>query len=104
MSGTRLGYNAQRPRHRCERARVPARDLWALRGFGKSACVFVVETLADDEELINEMYLTFFARRPDVEETSNTMRYLKNNSDDRQAAAEDLAWSLMNTLEFVFNH
>jgi hypothetical protein len=30
--------------------------------------------------------------------------YLHSNATQRRQAAEDLAWSLMNTLEFVFNH
>ena len=64
----------------------------------------LVESLPDDEELINEMYLTIFARRPDSEETTNAVNYIKTSPDGRQAAAEDLAWSLINTLEFIFNH
>jgi hypothetical protein len=64
----------------------------------------LVETVPDDEDLVNQMYLTFFARRPDTEESSNAVHYLKTSSDGRRAAAEDLAWSLMNTLEFIFNH
>jgi hypothetical protein len=64
----------------------------------------LVETVPDDEDLVNQMYLTFFARTPDAEESSNAVHYLKTSSDGRRTAAEDLAWSLMNTLEFIFNH
>ena len=58
----------------------------------------------DDKRLIDSIYLTFCSRFPTEEETTVATEYLKTATEGRQAAAEDLAWSLMNTLEFVFNH
>ncbi|HVS38365.1 MAG TPA: DUF1553 domain-containing protein [Gemmataceae bacterium] len=56
-----------------------------------------------DESLAEDLYLTFYGRRPTEEERANAVAYLRK-AKDRRAAVEDLAWSLMNSLEFVFNH
>ena len=64
----------------------------------------MVETYADDTKLVDRLYLTFFARYPNSEERSIGLDYFKSSGRGRRAAAEDLAWSLMNSLEFVFNH
>jgi hypothetical protein len=61
---------------------------------------------ADDAQLVDELYLTIFSRFPGDGEGELAMRYLKRaaDGDARRAAAEDLAWTLLNSLEFVFNH
>ncbi len=56
-----------------------------------------------DDSLAEDLYLTFYSRRPTDEERANAIAYLRK-AKDRRAAVEDLAWSLMNSLEFVFNH
>jgi hypothetical protein len=58
----------------------------------------------DDGELVEELYLTFYSRLPSVTERQTAVAHLRNVPGPRRQAAEDLAWSLMNTLEFVFNH
>lgn len=64
----------------------------------------------DDAVLASEIYLTFYGRYPSREERQAAVEYLKTGDDrknpgsDRRKAAEDLAWSLMNTVEFLFNH
>lgn len=60
-------------------------------------------TIADDEKLIDEIYLMFYSRFPTAEEQQSVSRYL-GKADNRRQAVEDLAWSLMNTVEFLFNH
>jgi hypothetical protein len=57
-----------------------------------------------DEPLIEELYLTFFTRRPREHERKTALAYLQEHRENRREAIEDLAWSLMNSLEFVFNH
>ncbi|MBM4078036.1 MAG: DUF1553 domain-containing protein, partial [Planctomycetes bacterium] len=57
-----------------------------------------------DEELVKELYLTFLSRFPDSEEQAVAVNHLRDPELSRTSAAEDLAWSLMNSLEFVFNH
>ncbi len=58
---------------------------------------------SDPDELADELYLTFFSRFPEPDERRLAVEHLSAASDRRQAA-EDLAWSMLNSLEFVFNH
>ena len=55
-------------------------------------------------ELAEEMYLTFFNRLPDDAEAARAAEFLARPGSDRRQAIEDLAWSLLNSTEFVFNH
>jgi hypothetical protein len=64
----------------------------------------LVRLQPDDGALVEELFLTFYARFPDAKERAVVLAYLKKGKANRQQAAEDLAWSLMNSLEFVFNH
>jgi hypothetical protein len=64
----------------------------------------LVKEKADDAELTEELYLTFYSRFPTEKEKGVAVEYLKKHGGKRREAAEDLAWSLMNSLEFVFNH
>lgn len=57
-----------------------------------------------DEALTNELYLSFYSRLPNDTEKSATLSFLKNHGGQRRRAVEDIAWSLMNTTEFLFNH
>jgi hypothetical protein len=57
-----------------------------------------------DDQVVEELYLTFFCRFPEIKEREAGRAYLTQHADQRRQAIEDLAWSLMNTLEFVFNH
>jgi hypothetical protein len=50
------------------------------------------------------LYLTFFCRFPSAKERAGATAYLRKYAADRRAAAEDLAWSMLNSLEFIFNH
>lgn len=63
----------------------------------------LVPAMTDNARLVDELYLTFFARHPSAEERQVAEQFMAQ-SGDRAQAAQDLAWSLMNTLEFVFNH
>ncbi|GAB4162735.1 MAG: DUF1549 domain-containing protein [Planctomycetaceae bacterium] len=58
----------------------------------------------DDRKVIDELYLTFYSRYPSKTERSAMLTFMKRNADRRRAAAEDIAWSMMNTVEFLFNH
>jgi hypothetical protein len=57
-----------------------------------------------DGPLVEELYLTFYSRPPTASEKAVALAYLGDHKTDRRQAAEDLAWSLLNSLEFVFNH
>jgi hypothetical protein len=58
---------------------------------------------SQDDMLVDELYLTFFSRHPSADERLAATEYLERN-EDRQIASEDLAWSMLNSLEFLFNH
>ena len=60
-------------------------------------------TTSDDSRLVEELYLTFFSRFPSDDERRVAAGYLRA-APARRGAAEDLAWSMLNSLEFVFNH
>jgi hypothetical protein len=64
----------------------------------------LVKGKADDGALVEEIYLTFYSRYPTEKEKKTAADYLKESGAKRREAAEDLAWGLMNSLEFVFNH
>jgi hypothetical protein len=64
----------------------------------------LVDTITDDKKLVDEMYLTFYARYPSDAERQAAYDLLNRSGAKRREAAEDLAWSLLNTLEFTFNH
>jgi hypothetical protein len=64
----------------------------------------LVRQQTDDGALVEELYLTFFSRLPDDGERREALAFLRERTGRRREAAEDLAWGLMNTLEFLFNH
>lgn len=64
----------------------------------------LVRRLPDDAALADELYLTYFSRFPTDDERGVAVGHLASDPARRRQAAEDLAWSLMNTLEFLFNH
>lgn len=71
-------------------------------GGGRIAKLSATHSAAED--LAEEMYLTFLSRYPTDAERAAATTYLSRAGVDRKQAAQDLAWSLLNTLEFAFNH
>jgi len=64
----------------------------------------LVERHRDDERLAEELYLMFYSRFPSSAELATVAAHLKDNAQRRREAAEDIAWCMMNTVEFLFNH
>jgi hypothetical protein len=64
----------------------------------------LVRAQKDDAKLVEELYLTFFSRLPSADETAVGVKHLTKYPNNRRAAAEDLAWALLNSTEFLFNH
>ena len=62
----------------------------------------LVRTVPNGSELVDRLYLTYYSRFPTADERKVAVEHLKKP--DRKAAAEDLAWALLNSLEFLFNH
>lgn len=58
----------------------------------------------ESESMVDELYLTYFARRPSPEERARSIAYLDRDPGKRRQALEDLAWTMLNSLEFLFNH
>lgn len=52
----------------------------------------------------DELYLTVLTRRPTAEEQAAVAAYWEAAKADRPAAARELAWSLVTSAEFRFNH
>jgi hypothetical protein len=57
----------------------------------------------DNEMAIQRLYLTFFNRYGDKQEIAAAVYYVNQGADRRQSL-EDIAWSMLNSLEFLFNH
>jgi hypothetical protein len=57
----------------------------------------------DDDKLVDELYLTALSRPPTMREKSIALAYLKW-SGNRKAAVTDLAWTMINMREFLFQH
>jgi hypothetical protein len=64
----------------------------------------LVREQKDNAAVAEELYLTFYSRPPTEKERQAAVTYLQRDPAKRRQAAEDLAWSLLNSLEFVFNH
>jgi hypothetical protein len=70
---------------------------------GGSVAKLVLREPADGP-LVEELYLTFYSRLPSEKERTAALEYLAQAKGRRRQAVEDLAWSMLNSLEFVFNH
>jgi hypothetical protein len=64
----------------------------------------LVRETKEDGKLVEELYLTFFARLPTEKEKAFAVEHLTVRSATRRQAAEDLAWAMLNSTEFLFNH
>jgi hypothetical protein len=64
----------------------------------------LVKKHKSDGPLVEELYLTFFSRFPTAKEKAAAMDYLRRDPAQRRQSVEDLAWSMLNSLEFIFNH
>lgn len=51
-----------------------------------------------------EMYLAIFTRMPTDDEVREVTNYLSRRADDRNVAAQELVWAVLNSAEFRFNH
>lgn len=66
--------------------------------------IAALAALSDDTQVVEELWLACYSRFPEAEEKAHAVRHLASRSNKRRQAVEDLAWSLLNSLEFTFNH
>ena len=55
------------------------------------------------EDIISEMYIRCFSRKPTGEEVSSLIAIVAEQ-ENKKEALEDIFWSLLNSSEFLFNH
>ncbi len=60
--------------------------------------------LDDPSALSEELYLSIFSRKPTAPETADIAAYLAARPMDRPVAIQELAWGLISSAEFRFNH
>lgn len=63
-----------------------------------------VANAADPQQGIQELYLAVLSRMPTADEVSDATNYLASRPDDKPAAAQELVWGLLTSVEFRFNH
>lgn len=60
--------------------------------------------LEDAKAVAEELYLSVLTRYPSAEERKEVAEYLSGRRADRAAALQELAWALLTSAEFRFNH
>ncbi len=60
--------------------------------------------LPDASAVVDELYLSLYSRRPTDEERSEAAGYLAQRSKARVPALQEMAWALLASTEFRFNH
>ncbi len=68
---------------------------------GKSYSKMMLDSNWTDEQIIEAMYLRSLSRHPTQVESLTAGSWI---ADDRQIGIEDLQWSLLNKLDFLFNY
>ena len=57
-----------------------------------------------DEDTVEQLFLLFLQRQPAELEKKSALAYLAKAGNQRTAYIEDLAWSLVNKIDFLFNY
>jgi hypothetical protein len=60
--------------------------------------------IGDENPMIDELYLCMLTRHPDPDERAESSRHVASRPDARKAAIAELAWALLTSAEFRFNH
>jgi len=64
----------------------------------------ILKQHADDGQLVTELYLWTLARHPRPAELERAVVHMKSAGTERAAAAQDLAWALLNSRDFMLVH
>ena len=57
-----------------------------------------------DSEVLDHLYLSAFGRRPSAAERELLLKQLNVPREQRRQALDDMAWALLTSKEFMFNH
>lgn len=60
--------------------------------------------ISDASNLADELYLSLLTRRPTDAERAEVISYLQGRDSERPAALQEMAWALLTSTEFRFNH
>jgi hypothetical protein len=60
--------------------------------------------VADAVAVAEELYLSLYSRRPTEEERAEVAQYLSERGNERVPALQELAWAMLTSTEFRFNH
>ena len=77
-------------------------NLYAKVISDQGVCAKLAESDLGPAQLIDEIYLKLYARRPSEREIEIAKTHLERNDLERRGAITDLVWALMNTPEFVY--
>ena len=58
----------------------------------------------DDATIIQTLFVSALARQPTDSELKNLLQVLAEYGDDRPTGLQDVAWSVLTSTEFTFNH
>ena len=62
------------------------------------------EQQAGDAEIITQLFQVALSRKPTDAEIKNLLAIVAEYGDDRATALQDVAWSILTSTEFTFNH
>src|SRR4030095_7663752 len=68
---------------------------------GNSLVAQLVKSNKSSGEIVDQLYLSTLSRRPSPSEKQLAVSWIDK---DRREGTEDLQWSLLNKLDFVFNY
>jgi hypothetical protein len=60
--------------------------------------------LPDATAVAEELYLSLYSRRPTTQDREDVTQYLSERGKERVSALQELAWAMLTSTEFRFNH
>ena len=63
-----------------------------------------LQSIEDPDHRANELYLSVLSRPATTEEKRDVAAFLESRQNDTQKALQELAWGLLTSIEFRFNH
>jgi hypothetical protein len=68
--------------------------------------LLIVSKMTDNNAIVEELFLTFISREPSAAEQASALAYLNaaTTATTKNSAIEDLAWALINKIEFLYSY